>query len=712
MFFSHKFLHINTKKIKNLWLKTIYPPLRAYNLPSRVKKVEKGINRMKTIIVLIATLILGGITMASEAEKTVFYVATDGNDEWQGTYDKPFATLRRARDAARGLKQPVNVFVRGGNYFLDEPLTFTPEDSGIAENPVVFAAYKDEKPVISAGRKITGWKPVTIDGKNLWCAEINDVKDGKWFFRQLWVNGQRRFRTRHPQNGYLSVEAVPDAGGDWFKGQTNFQFKEGDIKAWSSIENAEMVVMCRWVDSHLQIKGVDEEKRLVNFHKRTVFRLDPGDPYYIEHIFELLGTPGQWYLDKNSGKIYYMPMPGEDMNEAEVIAPALEQTLRLEGNPESGKYVENLTFKGITFSHTQWWFPESSEIGGFAQAAVGVPGAIYGNGVRNFTLEDCNIGNIGNYAIELARGCQNNRVVNCQLFDIGAGGVKIGETAIRDNVSEQTFGNEISNCHIYDGAKVFHPAIGIWVGQSYNNRMAYNHIHDFYYSGFSIGWTWGYGKALAQGNIVEFNHVHHIGVRSNGDGPILSDMGGIYTLGMQPGTVIRNNIFHDIAGLRYGGWGIYFDEGSTQIVAENNLVYRTTHGGFHQHYGRENIVRNNIFAFGRDQQIQCSRPENHTRFIFEGNIVYWKEGKLIAGNIDFNFAFDRNVYWKEGGGDIRFGEMTLEEWQAKGMDKNSLIADPLFIDLSKDNYRLKSDSPAIKLGFKIFGSSRIIVKKE
>ena len=158
---------------------------------------------------------------------------------------------------------------------------------------------------------------------------------------------------------------------------------------------------------------------------------------------------------------------------------------------------------------------------------------------------------------------------------------------------------------------MFASAVGIWIGQSPGNRITHNLIHDFYYTGISIGWTWGYGPSLATNNTVELNHVHHIGVKSDGDGPILSDMGGIYTLGKQPGTVIRNNLWHDIAGIRYGGWGIYFDEGSSGILAESNVVYRTTHGGFHQHYGETNVVRNNIFAFARDHQIQRTRPEPH-----------------------------------------------------------------------------------------------------
>jgi hypothetical protein len=683
---------------------------------------------MSKWLTVFALVMVCATATAQTSKGVTLYVAPDGNDAWSGKLaspnrrkdDGPFATLQRARDAVRELKrqqggtlkQPVTVFVRGGTYFLTEPLVFTPEDSGGANAPVTYAAYQKEKPVISGGRRISGnWKWGELrDGRQVWTAQIPDVREGKWFFRQLWVNGQRRTRARHPNKGYLSVVEPLDVTpqSQWTDGQTRFRFKEGDLKAWSTVADADVVVMNRWVESHIPITSVDEKERIVACGKRSVFKLDPSDPYYVEHAMELLDEPGEWYLARKSGTLYYMSLPGEDVNKTELVAPVIAQVVRLQGEPQVGQWVENLIFRGLTFAHTEWWFPRGSEpqwpkpdVGGFAQAAVGVPGAIWGEGVRKCSWEGCAIAHIGDYAIELARGCASNRVIGCEIFDLGAGGVRIGETAIRENEAEQTHDNEVSDCHIYDGGRIFHSAIGVWVGQSPNNRFTHNHVHDFYYSGFSIGWTWGYGKALATGNLVEFNHVHHIGVQSDGDGPILSDMGGIYTLGNQTGTMIRNNLWHDIAGLRYGGWGIYFDEGTTGILAENNVVYRTTHGGFHQHYGKDNIVRNNVFAFARDHQVQATRPEPHTRFAFEGNIVYWREGQTIAGNFsDFHFAFDRNLYWREGGGEIKFGNLTLEQWREKGMDKNSQIADPLFADVQKDDFTLKPDSPALKMGFK------------
>ena len=234
--------------------------------------------------------------------------------------------------------------------------------------------------------------------------------------------------------------------------------------------------------------------------------------------------------------------------------------------------------------------------------------------------------------------------------------------------------------------------------------IVHNLIHDFYYTAISIGWTWGYGPALATGNRIEWNHVHHVGALSDGDGPILSDMGGIYTLGNQRGTVIRNNLFHDIAGIRYGGWGIYFDEGTTGILAENNIVYRTTHGGFHQHYGKDNIVRNNIFAFGRDAQLQRTRAEPHPSFTFERNIVYWDTGNLLAGNWDGDqYTAASNLLW-------RTDEKPME-LPAAFQAGHSLIADPLFVAPANGDFSLRPESSAFGLGFKPIDISQVGPRK-
>jgi len=673
-------------------------------------------------IIFIGILVLfvkGGqseMAKISEKDAVIFYVAPNGKDTWTGRLsepnssknDGPFATIQKARDAIRELKQQqdgklkqsIIVYIRGGKYFLDEPIIFTSKDSGTSECSITYKNYQDEEVTISGGRKISEWSKTKVNDKPIWVTEVNELDSNQLSFRQIWVNSERAKRARYPNKGYLKVGEVPDTTSEspWNKGQNRFRFQDGDLKEWKTLADAEVVLMSRWIESHLPIVSIDENERIVNFDRKSVFIIAPGDQYYVENALEFVDEPGEWYLDHNNKKIYYLPMPDEDINQSEVIIPVLKQLIRFEGNLEKEKLVEYISFQGINFSHTEWSLPK--EQSGYPQAAVGVPGAVYGEGVCNCIFENCNFSNLGTYAIELSRGCKQNKIRGCEISDLGAGGIKIGETAIRDNDIEQTHNNEIVDCYIHDGGVIFHSAIGIWIGQSYNNLIAHNHIHDFYYTGISIGWTWGYGKALARGNIVEYNHIHNIGIKSDGDGPILSDMGGIYTLGTQTGTIIRFNIFHDIAGYRYGGWGIYFDEGSTQIVAENNLVYRTTHGGFHQHYGKENIVRNNIFAFGRDAQIQMTRPEPHTRFTIERNIIYWDNENLFAGNLgEFHFVFENNLYWRQDNQEIKFGNLNWDEWRAKGMDKNSLIADPLFLAPEEDNFSLKPDSPAKKIGF-------------
>jgi hypothetical protein len=337
------------------------------------------------------------------------------------------------------------------------------------------------------------------------------------------------------------------------------------------------------------------------------------------------------------------------------------------------------------------------------QAAVGVPAAVSAEGLNNCLFDHCSFEHLGTYGLDLENGSISNWLVHCEFADLGAGGIKIGGPLTAD-VDLQTRGNEITDCAIHDGGKLFHSAVGIWIGQSPDNRVTHNLIHDFFYTGISVGWTWGYGPTISSNNLIAFNHVHHIGIKSDGDGPILSDMGGIYTLGMQPGTKILNNLWHDIGAIQYGGWGIYLDEGSSSVLVMSNVVYRTTHGGFHQHYGATNMLWNNIFAFAPDQQLQRTRPEPHSSFSFRTNIVYFNEGVLLGGewsgdqyDINWNCYFDARLGTNMAS--IKFAGASLEEWRKRGHDKNSILADPQFVSTERNDYHVRRGSPARKLGF-------------
>jgi parallel beta-helix repeat protein len=222
-------------------------------------------------------------------------------------------------------------------------------------------------------------------------------------------------------------------------------------------------------------------------------------------------------------------------------------------------------------------------------------------------------------------------------------------------------------------------------------------VHDLFYTAISLGWTWGYGPNQCKGNIIEFNELDHVGKG------MMSDLGAIYTLGIQPGTVIRNNLIHHVESFIYGGWGIYLDEGSSEIQVENNVVYATKTGGFHQHYGRENIVRNNIFAFNREWQLMRTRAEQHVAFTFENNIVYYDSGRLLGSDWSgTGFRMDRNLYWDARGEPVTFANNTLEAWRQRGHDVASIVADPLFVNPGNFDFRLRRGSPALRLGFRPF----------
>jgi hypothetical protein len=683
-----------------------------------------------------------------------FFVSPLGNDRWSGLLaepntegtDGPFATIGRAQKAARKFKKkgqmsaPVRVVLRGGFYSLKEPLTFTPEDSGSPapkgewnrvtgpERSVTYAAYPGESPVLSGGQRITGWKAAEVNGHTAWVAHIPEVKRGKWFFTQLWVNGKRARRSRLPKQGLYQI-AEPlgqlvfegDPTKVLFIGQDQFRYNGEDIQYWRNVKDVEMVALHYWIESRIPFEDVDTDQHIARLQWKSRMRLTDdfskgGAPYYVENVYEAVEEPGQFYLDRQSGDLFYLPRPGEKMDTAEVIAPRLPQLMHLQGDMKAGTSVANIVFEGVTFSHSEW-VPGEERFTATPQAACHVPGAIVLHHAHDCRFINCAITHVGSYGIEIADGSHDIEVSHCNITDLGAGGVKVWHTFSGEPLGGGA-GPDFyitANCNrviiadneIGDGGYRYHQAVGVLIGKCTGVQLVHNNIHDLDYSGVSVGWTWGYQEGFAYGNIIEYNHIYNIGRGK------LSDMGGIYTLGVQPGTRLRYNLIHDVQSRGYGGWGIYNDEGSSHILIENNLVYRTKSNGYNQHYGENNLIRNNIFAFGKEAQFSRGRVEPHNSFTFTQNLLYFdNDGTVLAGNwTELNATVDRNLYFNVSGKPLKFAGQTFKQWQKRGADKHSVMADPLFADPAHGNFTLQSGSPAEQIGFTPFDLSTVGPRK-
>lgn len=679
--------------------------------------------RFTCVGLALGVLALGSASAGPRADKTL-YVALDGDAAWSGRLpepnagktDGPLPSIVEARNAIRRLRRAgprlehVTVLLRGGTYRLAEPFVLLPEDSN-----ATYAAYPGERPVLSGGRVIRGWQ----QGRGgLWSAKLPEVAAGKWLFRQLFVNGRRRTRARSPNDGWFTIvrkappRIDPATGKETPQGRTAFVCRPGDIKPWPHLSDVNVVVYHSWETSRLRIASFDEKSCVVHFTGPACWpfeRWGPGQRYFVENVREALDAPGEWFLDRHTGMVYYHPMPGEDMRKAEIVAPRVTRLVELKGAPELGLWVENVTLRGLAFHHEGWELEPKGHSD--PQAVVTASAAIMADGALNCAFERCEIAHVGHYGIWLRRACKRNRIVQCRIHDLGVGGVRIGEAGRPTSEAVTSSHNVVDNSHIFDGGHVYPAGVGVWVAQSHHNRITHNEIHDFSYSGMSIGWNWNDAENRCHHNIIEFNHVHHVMNRQ------LNDGGAIYTLGTSPGSVIRNNIFHDVWPHNAIGWGIYLDATTNGYLVESNIVYNILSGGLMKHNGgHENVIRNNVFAFSAQQMLwPCWSKRPNT---FERNVIYFTQGQLFIPMAERRVrerlkageslgVWDRNVYWNPNERDLRFFRHTFAEWQKMGLDRHSVVSDPLFVNADACDFKLKPGSPASKLGFKPIDTSKV-----
>ena len=668
--------------------------------------------------------------------QVTYHVSVDGSDEAPGTQTQPFRSVSRAQEAVRKLLKeksdnPVTVVIHAGTYRLEEPLTFTPADSGTAEAPVSYRAAESGKVILSGGMRIDGWKK---DGK-LWHAHIDEVQQGKLYFHQLFVNGRRARVAATPNKFYLRTAGPIEPLGDRQEARRDptkkqgFRFREGDFQRWDNLDDVTIELYHSWTTSLHWIEDLDLQKRIVRFTNRShwpVSYWEKFERYRIHNHFEALDSPGEWYLDRKTGTLYYWPLPGENMEDAEVIAPRLTDLVLFQGNPKEGRFVRHVRLAGLSFQHEDWYFDPTSTVDGQAHAGQ-QKAAVTSFGLRDSAIERCEIAHVGAHAIRLDEGCQDNRVAECHIHDCGGGGIYVGPDAQvgymppGDDVKVQ--GNVIENNFIHHTSRVLGGSIGIWIGSSSFNQIRHNEVSDFDYTGISVGWCWGRQTDIFQrGNLIEFNHVHH------NVGDILSDNGGIYILGYSPGSVIRGNVIHHIRHYPYinDSRGIYLDGNTSEYLVENNLVHHIDSFGVTLK-GQHNVVRNNIFAFCGDSGFNRlfkshAKDYEYDQSTLEHNIVFQREGAMTSGYYAPRWTMiDHNLYWSSQGEEsVRFNDWSsrilkdvsavedasFARWQELGRDQNSVVLDPRFTDPGAGDFRLRENSPAAAIGFESFDYDR------
>ena len=642
------------------------------------------------------------------------YISPSGNDSNPGTKDKPLATLNRAVYNAGLIKKtgqgegPVEIIVLQGSYFMLQPLAITANDSRTAEAPLIIRAEDGAKPVFRAGIKIDGFEKVS---ENLWKAYIPQVALYDSYFEQLYVNGRRAVRAQTPNDGFYYIrkvtETVLEKGTDrsplFAVQKIGLDSLEADcFRAFSEADFNDAIITFyhKWDNTRKRVSNFNSAESSV-YTVGTGMKpwniLDSKTRFKVENYKAALDTPGEWYLER-SGYLYYIPLPGETIENSEIFAPVLKEFITITGE-SADKRAGNIRFENLSFSVAGYRTPAAGNEP--AQAASPVDAVITLDYANNISFVNCEVAHTGTYAFWFRRGCSNCSVSHCYIHDLGAGGVKIGETVLRQEPSDITNNITIDNCIITDAGHVFPCAVGIIIFHASDNRLTHNEISNLRYSGISVGWIWGYAPSPSKRNIISFNHIHHLGWGE------LCDMGGVYTLGASEGTVVSNNLIHHVYSYDYGGWGLYTDEGSFDITMENNLVYACKSSGFHQHYGKENIIRNNIFAYNIRSQLQATRIEEHRSISFTNNIIYFEKGTLLSSNWHkFKLLSDYNCYWDTRSKDVRFADMSFADWKKTGKDQHSVIADPLFVNPSAYDFRFRNLSIVRKIRFTPFDYSQ------
>ena len=551
------------------------------------------------------------------------WISPKGSDFNDGTRQSPKATLTSALRQAREWRRTednriqggITIYMEGGTYAFHEPVFIRPEDSGTKESPTIIRSVGDEKVILSGGISIKGWKK---QGK-VWVADVPVFNGRPLDFRQLWVNGKKAVRARDVEdfekmNRICSVDEKNEMLYVPVVSIRRLIDNKGNLKA----KYAEMVLHQMWCVANLRIRSVEVQgdSAAIRFHQpesriqfehpwpRPMVTTDGhNSAFYLTNARELQDVPGEWYHDIDARKVYYYPREGEKMQEAEVIVPAVETLVRVEGTLD--RPVRHIRFEKITFSYTTWMRPSEKghvplQAGMYLtdgyriepkmqrdylnhpldnQGWLGRPAAaVCVVAARQIDFERCRFEHLGSTGLDYEEAVQGGVVRGCLFRDIAGNGLLVGsfspaahethlpyDPADRREVCTQ---QQINNCYFTEIGNEDWGCLAIAAGYVGDVNIEHNEISEVPYSGISLGWGWTQTVNCMRNNRVHANLIHHYAKH-------MYDVAGIYTLGSQPKSYVTENCVHSIYKPGYvhdpNHWFyLYTDEGSSFITVRDN----------------------------------------------------------------------------------------------------------------------------------------------
>ena len=551
------------------------------------------------------------------------WISPKGSDFNDGTCQSPKATLTSALRQAREWRRTednriqggITIYMEGGTYAFYEPVFIRPEDSGTKESPTIIRSVGDEKVILSGGISIKGWKK---QGK-VWVADVPVFNGRPLDFRQLWVNGKKAVRARDVEdfekmNRICSVDEKNEILYVPAVSICRLIDNKGNLKA----KYAEMVLHQMWCVANLRIRSVEVQgdSAAIRFHQpesriqfehpwpRPMVTTDGhNSAFYLTNARELQDVPGEWYHDIDARKVYYYPREGEKMQEAEVIVPAVETLVRVEGTLD--RPVCHIRFEKITFSYTTWMRPSEKghvplQAGMYLtdgyridpkmqrnylnhpldnQGWLGRPAAaVRVVAARQIDFERCQFEHLGSTGLDYEEAVQGGVVRGCLFRDIAGNGLLVGsfspaahethlpyDPADRREVCTQ---QQINNCYFTEIGNEDWGCLAIAAGYVGDVNIEHNEISEVPYSGISLGWGWTQTVNCMRNNRVHANLIHHYAKH-------MYDVAGIYTLGSQPKSYVTENCVHSIYKPGYvhdpNHWFyLYTDEGSSFITVRDN----------------------------------------------------------------------------------------------------------------------------------------------